>query len=110
MNSILYTLCAGQNWALGKVAAIEERLPHWKFKRHESPTSTDGDISNGYQVGVCTTFFIKHHPTIFVVHLSEVYISVETIYYITPVGPGGKLGNCDHRNTYIYTNALAYVV
>ena len=86
-------MCAARNWAQGKVATIEERLPDGTVKRHDSPTSTDGDLSNGYQLGVCPSFSTKHPRIFLLVDLLEVYISVETIYYITPVGPGGKFDN-----------------
>ena len=94
---MFYILCADQNWAAGRLATIEENLPDGSIKRHKSPSSTDGDISNGYGVGVCPTFFSKHPPARLVVDLREVYISVDKIYFYTPDGPKGKLDNGEQK-------------
>ena len=93
MNSILYILCTEKNWAQGRLATIKEKLPDGSIKRYKAPSATDGDVSNGYGVGICPTLFSKHPPARLVVDLREVYISVETIYYITPVGSGGTFEN-----------------
>ena len=93
LNSILYILCTEKNWAQGRLATIETNLPDGSLKRHKAPSTTDGDVSNGYGVGICPPFFSKHPPARLVVDLREVYISVETIYYITPVGSGGMFEN-----------------
>ena len=89
----MYILYADQNWAQGRLATIEENLPDGSLKRRKSPSATDGDVSNGHHVGSCPSFFTEHPPARLVVDLGVLYISVDTIYYITPGGPKGKLNN-----------------
>ena len=98
----MYILCADQNWAQGRLATIEENLPDGSLKRYKAPSTTDGDVSNGYHVGSCPSFYTKHPPASLVVDLRELYISVDTIYYITPSGPKRKLNNGDQKYVHRY--------